>query len=89
MCRCAVHVLRFFINKLLKIMNNKTKLLLANLFALFAVVVILVGYKMMGVDPASGSEALVFKLVLVLVPQMGFFYMLFLSPKLESKAVED
>lgn len=69
-------------------MNNKTKLLLANLFALFAVVVILVGYKMMGIDLGSGSDALVLKLVLVLVPQMGFFYMLFLSPKLEGKPVE-
>ena len=70
-------------------MNNKKKLILANLFALFAVVVILMGYKMMGIDPGLGSEALVFKLILVLVPQLGFIYMLFVGSNLESKRVED
>jgi hypothetical protein len=66
-------------------MKNKTKLILSNAFALLAVVLILVGTKLMGMDLGNLSGSILPKALLIVVPQMGFIYFYLTSYKLESK----
>lgn len=57
-------------------MKNKHKLILANVFALLAVVSILTVSSSLGFDIKNNS-GLVAKLLLVVVPQLGFIYLYF------------
>ncbi|MEX2569578.1 MAG: hypothetical protein WD431_26795 [Cyclobacteriaceae bacterium] len=66
-------------------MKNKTKLIVANLFALLAVVLILVGAKLSGVDVSEGSSALFPKILLFFVPQFGFVYFYWKTSRLEGR----
>lgn len=54
-------------------MKNSTKLLLANAFALFAVVLVLTGAKVMGVQVGLSGSMLA-NVLLIVVPQLGFAY---------------
>ncbi|MFD2202826.1 hypothetical protein [Shivajiella indica] len=64
-------------------MKNKHKLILANLFAMLAVVLILMGSKLFGLDLANSSGAT--KALLFLLPQLGFIYFYLRSTSEESK----
>lgn len=66
-------------------MKNKHKLILANLFALLAVVLILTGSKLVGLDLVNSSGAT--KALLFLLPQLGFIYFYLKSTSEEDKKV--
>ncbi|SMD44611.1 hypothetical protein SAMN00777080_3235 [Aquiflexum balticum DSM 16537] len=55
-------------------MKNKTKLIVANLFALVAVVGILTLFRSAGIEIGSASGAMVPNVLLLLIPQAGFIY---------------
>jgi hypothetical protein len=78
-------MVNYFKSTLLKIMKNKHKLILANLFALLAVTLILTGSKLVGLDLANSSGAT--KTLLFLLPQLGFIYFYLKSTSEESKKV--
>lgn len=56
-------------------MKNKTKLILANIFALVSVVLILTGTNLLGIDLSYGSGVVIPKIVLLFIPQAGFIYL--------------
>jgi len=56
-------------------MKNSTKLLLANAFALFALVLVLTGTKVLGVQVGLSGSMLA-NLMLIVLPQLGFIYFL-------------
>ncbi|MFN3802906.1 hypothetical protein [Belliella pelovolcani] len=64
-------------------MKNTTKLILANAFALLAVVVFLTVGSTFGVEVKSASASLMVKALFFLVPQMGFIYLYWNSLKKE------
>lgn len=66
-------------------MTNKTKLIVANVFALLAVVAILASTKLMGLDVSASSLAT--KALLFLIPQVGFIYFYVKSTSEENKKV--
>ena len=66
-------------------MKNITKLIVANLFALLAVVLILVGAKLSGVDVSEDSGILLPKVLLFFIPQFGFVYFYWKTAKLEGQ----
>jgi Ca2+/Na+ antiporter len=66
-------------------MKNNLKLILANLFALLAVVFTLLGSKLVGLDLANSSGAT--KAMLFLLPQLGFIYFYLKSTREENKKV--
>lgn len=66
-------------------MKNNTKLILAHLFALVAVVVILTVNQFLGIDLKNGSGDFLPKILLLLIPQMGFVYLFFKSLPLTKK----
>ncbi|MEX2595223.1 MAG: hypothetical protein WD426_20845 [Anditalea sp.] len=68
-------------------MKNKTKLILANLFALVSVVLILTGTKLLGIDLGYGSGAIIPKFLLIFTPQLGFIYLVLQSSRFKSKKV--
>ncbi len=66
-------------------MNNKKKLLIANLFAMFALAILIAGIKLLGLDFGLSLGAVVTNGILLFVPQMAFFYMYWMSFKTESR----
>lgn len=56
-------------------MKNTTKLILANMFALVAVITIISLSKIQGVELGFSSQALVPSVLLLIIPQMGFVYL--------------
>lgn len=64
-------------------MKNQSKLILANLFALVAVLVILTISQLLNVDLALGSGAVLPQMLLLIVPQLGFVYLLWKSFNVE------
>jgi len=56
-------------------MKNSTKLVLANVFALVAVVSIYLGTMFWGIDLSLFSGPVLPKILLVLLPQSGFIYL--------------
>ncbi|WP_162342250.1 hypothetical protein [Cyclobacterium salsum] len=66
-------------------MKNQTKLMLANLFALVSVSLILAVSSMFNLDLTWGSGALVPQVMLVLVPQAGFVYLLWKASRVTSQ----
>lgn len=68
-------------------MTNKTKLILANLFALLAVVLIYTGSSMWGMELSLGSGNILPKIFLMLIPQLGFLYLYLNLPRLKKKKV--
>lgn len=66
-------------------MKNKTKLIVANLFALVAVVGILTFFRSAGIEIGSASGAMVPKVLLLLIPQAGFIYFYWKSLSNENK----
>ncbi|MFO7825009.1 MAG: hypothetical protein R6V72_13800 [Cyclobacterium sp.] len=64
-------------------MKNQSKLILANLFALVSVLVILAISQLLNVNMALGSGAVFPQTLLLVVPQLGFVYLLWKSFKLE------
>jgi hypothetical protein len=54
-------------------MKNKTKLILANVLALMAVVTVLSVFNLLGIQ-LKGSGSIFPKLLLVVLPQVGFIY---------------
>ncbi len=61
------------------IMKNKTKLILANVFALVAVLAILTVFKLQGIEIGSASGSMLPNVLLLAVPQIGFFYFYWMS----------
>ncbi|WP_194776572.1 hypothetical protein [Pararhodonellum marinum] len=55
-------------------MKNKTKLIMANVFALIAVISILAISNLLGLEIGNGSNSLGIKAALLLIPQTGFLY---------------
>jgi hypothetical protein len=68
-------------------MTNKMKLILANLFALLSVVLIYTASTMWGIDLSFGSGNILPKIILMLIPQLGFLYLYLNLPKLRKKRV--
>jgi hypothetical protein len=68
-------------------MENRKKLIIANLYALLALVIILTGSRMTGINFDSLSGAFVLKLVLILMPQACFFYFYLKSYRMEKSRV--
>ncbi|NHE55743.1 hypothetical protein [Cyclobacterium plantarum] len=60
-------------------MKNQSKLILANLFALVSVLVILTVSQLLNVNLAMGSGAVFPQMLLLVVPQLGFGYLLWKS----------
>ena len=68
-------------------MKNQTKLILANIFALVSVAMIITGMKLSGLEIGFSAGSILFTSLLVLIPQMGFFYFYFKSIKLPIRKV--
>lgn len=68
-------------------MKNSTKLILANVFALVSVALVLVGSNIMGMEIGLSIESIVPTSLLVILPQMGFFYVYMMSFMKEQKKV--
>jgi hypothetical protein len=66
-------------------MKNKTKLIVANLFALVAVVGILTVFRSTGIQIGSASGAMVPNVLLLVIPQAGFIYFYWKSFSNENK----
>ncbi|MCH7399518.1 hypothetical protein MM236_16055 [Belliella sp. DSM 107340] len=62
-------------------MKNTTKLVIANVFALISVVVFLLLGNMYGLEFKDASTSLLSKALLVLIPQLGFIYLYWMSLK--------
>jgi hypothetical protein len=60
-------------------MKNKTKLILANAFALVAVFTMLTVFKLSGIETGSNSVSMLPNVLLLTVPQVGFFYFYWMS----------
>lgn len=65
-------------------MKSKTKLILANVFALLAVVTVLSVSNLLGVQ-VNGSGSLMPKVLLLVLPQLGFIYFYLRSSVEENK----
>ncbi|EOZ99253.1 hypothetical protein A33Q_0631 [Indibacter alkaliphilus LW1] len=68
-------------------MKNTTKLILANLFALVAVITVFSLSKTQGIELGFSSQALVPSALLLIIPQMGFAYLYWKSIVDRKKAV--
>jgi hypothetical protein len=68
-------------------MKNTNRLVLANIFALVAIVTILTVSKMLGLEVGLTAEAIVPNALLVSVPQIGFIYFYITSTRGERKKV--
>jgi len=68
-------------------MKNTNKLVLANIFALVAIVTILIVSKLVGVEVGLSAEAIIPNALLVSVPQIGFIYCYITSTRVERKKV--
>ncbi|WP_373496785.1 hypothetical protein [Aquiflexum sp.] len=68
-------------------MKNKTKLILANVFALVAVLSILTVFKLLGIEIGSAAGSILPNVLLLSVPQMGFFYFYWLSYQSKNQLV--
>ncbi len=68
-------------------MKNTTKLILANMFALVAVITIFSLSKSQGIELGFSSQALVPSVLLLLIPQMGFAYLYWKSLVERKKAI--
>lgn len=55
-------------------MNNLTKLILANVFALAAVVALLGIFNFMGIEIGNSAGSFLPNVILLTVPQLGFVY---------------
>lgn len=64
-------------------MKSKTKLILANVFALLAVVTVLSVSNLLGLK-VNGSGSLLPKVLLLVLPQLGFIYF-YLRASVEEK----
>ncbi|ERM82216.1 hypothetical protein P872_07355 [Rhodonellum psychrophilum GCM71 = DSM 17998] len=68
-------------------MKNQTKLIFANVFALFSVAIIAIGMKLFGLEIGFSAGSILTTSLLILVPQFGFMYFYFTSKKLETRKV--
>lgn len=68
-------------------MKNTNKLVLANTFALVAIVTILTISKALGMEVGLTAEAIIPNALLVSVPQIGFIYYYITSTREERKKV--
>lgn len=66
-------------------MKNKTKLIIANLFALVAVVSILTLFRSSGIEVGSASGSMIPNVLLLFIPQAGFIYFYWKSISNENK----
>jgi ABC-type long-subunit fatty acid transport system fused permease/ATPase subunit len=64
-------------------MKNKNKLIIANVFAFMAVLILLVGTKLLGLEFGFSAEEIIPTALLLTIPQLGFFYMYWMSFRLE------
>jgi hypothetical protein len=55
-------------------MTNRNKLIAANTFALVALLIILTGSNMLGLEIGISSDNFVPTVILMIVPQLGFIY---------------
>jgi hypothetical protein len=60
-------------------MKNKTKLILANVFALVAVLSLFAVFGLLGIDIGNAAGSILPNVLLLAVPQMGFFYFYWMS----------
>jgi hypothetical protein len=68
-------------------MKNTNKLVLANVFALVAIVTILTVSKLLGLEVGLSAEAVIPNAMLVMVPQIGFIYCYVTSTREDRKKV--
>jgi len=68
-------------------MKNTNKLVLANVFALVAIVTILTITKVLGLEVGLTAEAIIPNALLVSIPQIGFIYCYITSTREERKKV--
>lgn len=68
-------------------MKNQTKLILANIFALVSVAIIALGMKLFGLEIGFSTGSILPTSLLVLLPQMGFFYFYLKSNKFPIRKV--
>jgi len=68
-------------------MKNTNKLVLANVFALVAIVTILIISKLLGLEVGLSADAIIPNALLVSVPQIGFIYCYITSTRFERKKV--
>lgn len=66
-------------------MKNTSKLILTNVFAMVSVMLILIGSNLLGMEIDLSIKSIVPTSLLVIVPQMGFFYVYMMSFKEEKK----
>lgn len=62
-------------------MKNTTKLVIANIFALISVVVFLLLGNLYGLEFKNSSTSLLSKALLVVIPQLGFIYLYWMTVK--------
>jgi len=62
-------------------MKNTKKLILANVFAMLAVVLFLTLGNTFGIEFGSTSTSLMVKALFLLIPQVGFIYLYWMSLK--------
>ena len=62
-------------------MNNLTKLILANVFALVSVVVLLGVFNFLGVEIGNSAGSFLPNFILLTVPQIGFAYFYWMTFK--------
>ena len=60
-------------------MKNKKKLILANVFALVAVLTLLTVFKLQGIEIGSKAGSILPNVLLLAFPQLGFFYFYWMS----------
>ncbi|PSL02278.1 hypothetical protein [Cecembia rubra] len=65
-------------------MKSKTKLILANVFALVAVLTVLTVSNLLGIQ-VNGTGSLMPKILLLVLPQLGFIYFYLRSSVEENK----
>ena len=62
-------------------MNNLTRLILANVFALLAVVALLGVFKFLGIEIGNSAVSFLPNFILLTVPQIGFAYFYWMTFK--------
>ncbi|MCH7415213.1 hypothetical protein MM213_17060 [Belliella sp. R4-6] len=70
-------------------MKRKIKIVLANVFALLSVVVFLLLGNLFGIDFRNETTPLLAKALLMIIPQIGFVYLYWMSLKVEDEKESD
>ncbi|WP_158858178.1 hypothetical protein [Lunatibacter salilacus] len=66
-------------------MNNLTRLILANVLALVAVVALLAVFKFLGIEIGNSAGSFLPNIILLTVPQIGFVYFFLMTFKIKKQ----